>query len=49
MKFLKWEVGPTDIKVYEDTKSFDEVVAYIHKQSTMGLHDDVGPYIKDIR
>jgi carboxylate-amine ligase len=37
------------IKVYEDTKSFDEVVAYIHKQSTMGLHDDVGPYIKDIR
>ena len=37
------------IKVYEDTNSFDEVVAYIHKQSTMGLHDDVGPYIKDIR
>ncbi|MFZ9760897.1 MAG: carboxylate-amine ligase [Candidatus Kapaibacteriota bacterium] len=36
------------IKVYEDTKSFDEVVAYIHKQSTMGLHDDVGPYIKDM-
>jgi carboxylate-amine ligase len=37
------------IKVYEATNSFDEVVAYIHKQSTMGLHDDVGPYIKDIR
>lgn len=37
------------LKIYNESGKFEEVVAYIHKESTHGLHEDVGSYLKDFQ
>ena len=37
------------ISGYNESGKFEEVVAYIHKESTHGLHEDVGSYLKDFQ
>jgi carboxylate-amine ligase len=37
------------LRIYNESGKFEEVVAYIHKESTHGLHEDVGSYLKDFQ
>ncbi|MBI3259319.1 MAG: carboxylate-amine ligase [Ignavibacteriae bacterium] len=37
------------LKVYEKNKSMEEVVQYIHRETTMGLMEDASGYISDLQ
>jgi len=37
------------LRIFHETGKFEEVIAYIHKESTYGLHENVGSYLKDFQ